>query len=171
MVDDLVDLLLRGKLPARASVPRLPARLPLTLPFRPRLRLLARLRAPLCTPLGRIRGGRLRARARARARLLLEGAYPLIEPLAATRQLLAATRQLEDERHAALPASLVDRFRIRPLHSGQIRRPAQGPFLVEKDKTFRVRRPIGEPSQPTDASERSTTERLPQSALLQAALG
>src|SRR5439155_338189 len=49
VVDDLVDPLLRGKLAARAAVPRLPARLALTLPFRPRLRLLARLRAPLPT--------------------------------------------------------------------------------------------------------------------------
>jgi hypothetical protein len=74
------------------------------------LRLRSCLDPALLTRLGPIRGRGLRAVARAGARLLLEPSHPLLKPLAAPRQLLAAPRQPEDELDATLPAGVVDRL-------------------------------------------------------------
>src|SRR5438128_1034067 len=82
---DRIDLILRRKFAARAAMPGLPARAAQQL-----LRLRPRLRAPLLTRLRRIRGRRLGAVARARPCLLLQPAHPLLQPLAAPGQLLAA---------------------------------------------------------------------------------
>src|SRR5438034_9565810 len=121
VIDDLIDLVFRQQLAARTLVPGLAARLALTRALGPRLRLRPRLRPALGPRFWQVLGRWLRGVARVLARLLLKPTHPLLEPLTPPGQPLTRPRQPKDHLNATLPPRLVDRLRLRAVHTPKIR--------------------------------------------------
>ena len=136
VLDDLIDLILRSELAARAPMPLLSARLALgALPGQQLLRLRTRLRTPLLTRLRRVLRRRFRTRSRVPPGLLLEPPDPLLQP----RDLRVIRRgQLKQEPNASLPSSVIDRLRFRAIHTPQIRRITR-PSSLWRPTTERLR--------------------------------
>src|SRR5947207_15164554 len=139
VIDDLVDLVFRQQLASRSPVAGLAARLALAAALGQLLGLRPGLRATLLTRLGRIGRRRRRTVARVRTRPLLKPPQPLLKPLVLRAQLIKTARELQDERHAALPPAVKDRLRLRPLHAPIVRR-QPAPALLWSPNTERLRK-------------------------------
>jgi hypothetical protein len=137
VIDDLIELVLRRELSTRTLMTRLPARRSQHL-----LNLHPSLRPALLACCRWILRWRLGAVARALAGLLLELTYPLLKPRIPNSQPLKRPRQLKDELHAALFASLIDRLRLTELHTPKTRR-SRKPSSLWKPTTERLRFFVG----------------------------
>jgi hypothetical protein len=134
MVNDLLHPVLGYQPATSARVTRLAARLTLILPglARQLLRFLPRLRATLLTRLRSIRRRRRGTGTRTRGRFLLQRPQPLLGP-----QL--PIHQPHQKLDARLPPRVIDRLRLRPLHTNKVRRPANGTLLWKARRTERLR--------------------------------
>lgn len=116
MVNDLTHLILRQQLSPRARVTGLTARLTLLRVLASQLLgFLPRLRSTLLTRLRSISRRWRGAITRGRSRLLLDRAQPLLQP--------------HQELHARLTPRVIHRLSLRPLHTNQVRRPANRTLL------------------------------------------
>jgi hypothetical protein len=160
VIDDLIDPILRDELATRTAMPILPARLARDSILGQRLlRLRARLRPPLLTRLRRIRRRRLRTRPRVSPHLFLQPTDPLLEQLTSSRQPLNRGGQLQNELHTALAPAVIDRLRLRTVHTPRIRRRTRRSWLcTPRLNGYRIRE-MREHSVPT-YSGRSCPVRL-----------
>ena len=115
VIDDLIHLILGPQLATRTAMPWLATSLaPLGLPAHQLLGLRTRLRTPLRPRLRRILRRRLRARARILPRLLLE-------PLQSILVLSDPVGEIENEPDTSLTPRVIDRLRLRAVHTRKIR--------------------------------------------------
>ena len=116
VVDDLVHPVLGQQLTTRAPVTGLGARLALSASLGPRLRLLTRLRSTLCPRLRRIR-----RRRRELLRESLAPSPPTPHALPQLPDLASPASPIPAELHARLPTRVIDRLRLRTLHTHKVR--------------------------------------------------
>ena len=115
VIDDLIHLVLRFEIATRTLMPGLSTlRSALTLAAHQLLGLRPRLRPPLRARLGRIGRRRLGTRTRVLTRLLLQAPQPILV-------LLNPAGQLENELNTRLTPRVIDRLRLRAVHTCKIR--------------------------------------------------
>jgi hypothetical protein len=115
VIDDLIDLILGPQLTTSTPMPGLPTSRPaLAFPAHQFLRLRARVRTPLRPRLRRIRRRRLGTRTRVLA-------SPLLEPLQPILVLRKPAREIDNELNTRLTPRVIDRFRLRAVHTCKIR--------------------------------------------------
>src|ERR1700733_568130 len=135
VIHELADLTLVHKRPAGALMTRLPTSPPpLPIPRQQLLRLRPRLRPPLLTRLRRIPRRRPGTRTRTLPRPLPKPHNTLLLPQRLPGQTLHRRGQLKDDLDAPLPPRVIDRLRLRPLHTSQFDNWAEVP-LSKPDNT------------------------------------
>ena len=162
VIDELVDLILAGERPAGALMPGLPTRsAPLPIPRQQLLRLRPRLRPPLLTRLRRILRRRPRPGTRTLPRPLLKPPDALLQQQRLRGQPLHRRGQLKDDLDATLPARVIDRLRLRPLHTTQF---DDGTRSLHQNQADPIRRRLVRPP----ATSRATSNRPADRAALAA---